>query len=70
MFNGVTTVSESPEQVLEKAKSWGLERVIIIGTVADGNLKWSGSFSEVEGVNFLLDAAKHELLDDFLKTGE
>lgn len=60
----ITTVPEPPDQMLEKAKEWGLERVIIIGANENGELIWGGSFSEVDGILLLLEMAKRELLTD------
>lgn len=61
-FTGVTCVEEPPEQVLEKAKEWGLKYVIVIGAKEDGCLTWGMSFSDVQMMNLMLDATKHELL--------
>jgi hypothetical protein len=61
-FTGITTVPEPPEITLEKAKSWGLERVVIIGADANGDLLFGASFSEVESINFLIDKAKQKVL--------
>ena len=60
----ITTAPEPPNQVLEKAKEWGLERVVIVGADENGNLKWGGSFSEVEGILLLLEVVKFEILTD------
>lgn len=46
-FTGITCVEEPPEQVLEKAKEWGLEKVVIVGLTADNELIVGGSFSEI-----------------------
>ena len=61
-FTGQTTVDEPPEQALEKAKSWGLTRVVIVGEDEDGNLKWGMSFGDAATINWLLDLAKYDLI--------
>ena len=63
-FTGMTTIPEPSEQVLEKAKAWDLETVIVLGTDSNGDLQWGGNFSDVEAINLLLDAAKFELLTE------
>lgn len=63
-FTGETTIPEPPEKVLEKAKGWGMEAVMIIGHDVEGNLIWGGSISDSPLINWLLDAAKHELLKE------
>lgn len=61
-FTGITQADEPPEQVLEKAKSWGLSEVVIVGCNGEGDLVWGGSLPDMEMINWLLEAAKFELL--------
>lgn len=62
-FTGITTVPEDPAATLEKAKSWGLARVIIIGANDEGELLFGGSLSDVPEMAWLLDKAKQCLMD-------
>ncbi len=62
-FTGTTVVDESPNDVLEKAKAWGLEHVIIVGADENSKIIWGGSFSDVADINWLLDVAKQELVE-------
>lgn len=61
-FTGATTVPEPPEQILEKAKAWNMRRCIVVGEDENGELVWGGSFSEADGINWLLDLAKYDLI--------
>lgn len=67
-FTGITTVKEPPEQVLEKAKTWGLTHVIIVGANEDGNFVWGGSYSDAESIHFLLECAQAQLIAEALDT--
>lgn len=58
-----TTVEEPAEQVLEKAKSWGLTKVLVIGFDADG-LAVGGSTSDRGELLFMLEWAKKKLMED------
>ena len=49
-FTGTTTAHEPAEQLLEKAKTWGCEDVIIIGIGEDGRLKTGGNTSDGERI--------------------
>lgn len=57
----ITTVPEAPSDLLEKAKSWGAARVLVIAETEDGQLMWGGSFGDAAGINWLLDLAKTDL---------
>ncbi len=57
----VTSIPEPPSDLLEKAKSWGATRAIVIAETEDGQLMWGASFGEAEGLNWLLDLAKTDL---------
>lgn len=58
----ITTVDEPPEQMLEKAKAWGMKRCVVLGEDADGKLVWGASFSDAETINWLLDLAKYDII--------
>lgn len=64
-FSGITTAPEPVEGVLEKAKLWDLERVLVIGHDGDGKLKWGGNFSEKEIIHWLLSCAQRDLLEGY-----
>ena len=57
-FTGETTVDEDPTVVLEKAKSWGMTGVVILGYSDEETFISGGSISDVERINYLLDIAK------------
>lgn len=63
-FPGVTKVEISVDDLLEKAKLWGMKKVVVIGLDDDGDLCFGGSFSDVPLINFILDKAKFSMLDD------
>lgn len=58
----VTCVIEPPEQVLEKAKAWGMDRCLILGFDEDGALHMGGSFSNLAEMVLLLEAGRHRLM--------
>ena len=64
-FPGNTTVEMDPADVLEKAKGWGLKRVVIVGEDHDGKPMFGGSTADVHFINFILDLAKKDLLARF-----
>lgn len=61
-FTGNTILPEDPNGVLEKAKSWGLARVIIIGACESGEFVFGGSHSEIAESILLLEIAKRRLV--------
>ena len=69
-FNGMTKVDIPPENVLEAAKGWGAEHVIIIGVDKNDVLLFGGSTSDIALANLLLDKAKMSLLTDDEFDGE
>ena len=56
----VTYADETPESAL--AKAWGMTHCVIVGYDKDGDLRWGGSTSDAERINWLLDCAKRDLL--------
>lgn len=61
-FVGYTVIPIPPEELLEKAKGWGMVRCMVIGIDEDGDLAFGGSFSEISEMNLLLDRAKYDIL--------
>lgn len=62
-FPGNTIVPDAPEVALEKAKSWGLERVVICGWTTGDKFIIGGSHSEIAEAVFLLEFGKKRLLE-------
>lgn len=62
-FTGITILPEAPETLLEKAKAWGLERVLVVGMTANGEFIMGGSHSEIAESVLLLELAKRDFLD-------
>lgn len=62
-FSGETRLPDDPAIALEKAKDWGLERVVICGWAQDGKFHMGGSHSEIGEAALLLDIAKKKLVD-------
>ena len=62
-FTGNTILPDTPENALEKAKQWGLSKVIIIGLSEDSDLLFGGSFSEAGDMILVLEWAKKAILD-------
>ena len=63
-FSGQTTVDTPANDLLEVAKLWGMEKVMVIGFDDDGDLCFGGNFSDHPLINFMLDKAKQSLLSD------
>ena len=63
-WGGIARLPEPPNDVLEKAKAWSLERVIVVGANEKGDLIIGGSFGEPEGILWLLECAKHKLMTE------
>lgn len=61
-FTGDTRIPDSPEDVLEKAKGWGMERVVICGWKPEGGFVIGGSHSEIAEAVLLLEIGKARLL--------
>jgi hypothetical protein len=66
-FRGITTVDETADQVLEKAKTWGMAKCIIIGLDDAGILKFGGTLSEAGEIMIMIEAAKIELIKNTLE---
>lgn len=62
-FPGITRIPDDPSVALEKAKYWGMSRVVIVGWDADGALIFGGSHSELAETMLLLELAKKRLLE-------
>ncbi len=63
-FSGQTRVDTPANDLLEQAKLWGMERVLVVGLDDDGDLCFGGNTSDHPTINFLLDKAKHSLMMD------
>ncbi len=61
-FTGITSIPESPEITLEKAKHWNMDRCLILGWHTDGQFMIGGSFSEMGEMLILLEKAKQHLM--------
>jgi hypothetical protein len=61
-FTGNTILPADPIEILEKAKAWGLERVVVLGWKEGGEFMFGGSHSEVAEANLLLDLGKRALI--------
>jgi len=67
-FTGITTIGCTPEEVLEKAKEWGMEACCVVGFDKDNVLQFGGSTSDVAQVILMLELAKNQMIKDI--TGE
>lgn len=63
-FSGQTKVDTPAVDLLEVAKLWGMEKVLVVGFDDDGDLCFGGNFSDHPLINFMLDKAKHSLMED------
>lgn len=64
-FDGITKVREPAEQLLEKAKGWQCEDVVVIGCAEDGSVQIGANTSDCERAVWLLNAALHYFMKDF-----
>ena len=55
--------SVDPDVILEKAKGWGLSEVLIIGWDENGEFTLGGSHTKASDIAWLLDNAKHWLMN-------
>ena len=62
-FTGTTILPDTSESVLEKAKQWGLSKVMVVGLSEDNDLLFGGSFSEAGDMLLVLEWAKKAILD-------
>ena len=62
-FSGITTIEIPPADQLEKAKSWGMTKCIVIGTDDEGEFYCGGSFSDSAQIYWLLGLARKEILE-------
>lgn len=63
-FPGNTILPEAPNSILEKAKTWGLERCLVIGWDDNGEFIHGGSHCDIAGNILLLELAKKRQLDE------
>lgn len=61
-MSGATTMPHTPDDILDAAKGRGIERVLVVGVLADGELWFSGSHSDVAENLLALERAKLKLL--------
>ena len=64
-FDGITKAHEPSEELLEKAKTWESEDVLVLGCDENGALSVGGNTSDVERVVWMLNAALHFFMKDF-----
>lgn len=57
IFPGMTTVPDTPENILEKAKDWGMRECLVIGFDQEDNLTIGGSTCDTRDLVFLLTRA-------------
>jgi hypothetical protein len=69
-FTGTTRLPDDPNVALEKAKAWGLERVVICGWTETGKFHFGGSHSELGETMLLLDICKAKLLEIAIEQAE
>lgn len=62
-FSGITRIPDDPVVALEKAKAWGLERVVIAGWSKDGEFIFGGSHSEISDTLLILEIARKRLME-------
>ena len=60
-FSGNTIVDTPPDAVLEAAKG-ETTKCLVLGWDKDGELWFSGSFSNIPEISYLLDVAKAEVM--------
>ena len=61
-FNGITTLDIPPTKILATAAGAKLESVVVVGWADDGSLYFASSTADGAEANWLLDAAKFELM--------
>lgn len=66
-FKGITTVDEPIDNILDKAKSWGMIKCVVIGLDENGALKFGGSLSDAGEIMIMLEAAKLDLIKNTLE---
>jgi hypothetical protein len=62
-FTGNTIIPDTPENALEKAKAWGMTRVVICGLDSSGELIFGGSHSEIPETLLVLSLSVKRLLE-------
>lgn len=63
-FTGNTLVDITADELLDAAKTWNMTKCIVVGVDEDDELCFGGSTSDVPMINWLLDLAKQQLLND------
>lgn len=58
-----TTVPEPVDQVLDKAKSWGVDKIVIVGMTEGGEFITGGNFSDTAEILLMLRVAEADLVD-------
>ena len=61
-FTGITRLPDDPAAALEKAKGWGMTRVVICGWTEEGSFHFGVSHSELGEALLLLELCKRQLL--------
>lgn len=65
-FDNITTVTMTPEKILNAAKEHVPEELFVIGWDREGDLYFAGTHSDVASCLLLLETAKRDLMDNFL----
>lgn len=63
-------VDRSPRAILEAAINENLENVIILGETKDGSVHFSMSPMDCPEILFLLEVARHTIMDEALRPEE
>ena len=63
-FPGITNVHEPADTMLEKAKDWNCEDVVVCGVREDGQFIWGGNTSDAERISWLLTVGHKALMDN------
>ena len=61
-FTGITKVDCTPEEVLEKAKDWGMVSCCIVGFDKDNNFHFGGSISDIAQIVLMLEIGKAQMV--------
>lgn len=62
-FTGLTILPDDPKAALEKAKGWGMEKVVIVGLDRRGMLVFGGTHSTAGEALLLLEIAKKRVME-------
>lgn len=63
-FTGDTILDIPADELLDAAKTWGMVKCVVVGFNEDNELCFGGSTSDVPMINWLLDLAKQQILNE------